>query len=313
MKVTIITPCYNAAQYIENTIKSVQSQTFENWEMIIVDDGSTDNSANIVRKISQTDTRIKLLCKANGGSASARNLGLLHACGQYIQFLDADDTIEKSKLECQINLMEQKQLDVSYTDWCFINLNGQLEKKQGLNYNLFRVLLFWGTLFSALPIHAFIFRSNFLKEHDLTFAADIKEREDWNFHIQLLSSNPHIQRMNGYCGAYYLRCPTSKTSSFSKIQLGTLRFLLYKIRHTRYLKRFLLMLRLSIVLVELIMPTLKRKIKLSTDIIPLFFSSSINAIILLCAILLLPISCIIFILRITWANFINLTIKYNHK
>ena len=116
MKVSIITPSYNSALHIKNTIASVQAQTLRDWEMIIVDDGSTDNSAEIVTEISQTDSRVKLIQKENGGTASARKLGLEVAQGDYVQFLDADDSITKDKLQLQIAFMEDNQLDVSYTD-----------------------------------------------------------------------------------------------------------------------------------------------------------------------------------------------------
>lgn len=301
MKVSIITPCYNAADYIASSIISVQSQTCSDWEMIIVDDGSTDNSVDIIKGFSQSDSRIKLISKENGGSASARKLALSIAKGEYIQFLDADDFLEKDKLHRQIKMMQEQQLQVSYTDWCFIHPDGKREQLQGLNFNQLRVLLFWGTLFGALPIHAFIYQRDFLEQHNITFNSEIKEREDWNFHIQVLANHPRSKRLKGYCGALYLRCPTGKTSSFEKIQMGTLRFLLYKIRHTHFLTRLLLMVRLSIVLVELIMPTLKRKINLR-NIMPLFFTSFADTMILVIAILKLPIAIIIFLCKITYAN-----------
>ena len=233
MKISIITPCYNAAPYIANTIQSVQNQTILDWEMIIVDDGSSDNSVEIIQKIIAQDSRIKLIQKENGGSASARNLALSIAQGEYIQFLDSDDTIDYKKLERQITLMEKEDLDVSYSDWCFVLPDGTMEKVHGLNFNLVRILLLWGTLFGALPIHAFVYRRDFLTKHQLSFSSVIKEREDWNFHIQVLSNHPRCKRLKGYCAAYYLRCPTGKTSSFKKIQQGTLRFLLYKIHHLK--------------------------------------------------------------------------------
>ena len=117
--VSIITPCYNSAQYIAQTIASVQQQTLTTWEMIVVDDGSTDDSADIIKDIAINDSRIKLIQKENGGSASARNVGLQHAEGDYIQFIDADDTIAQDKLERQVELMDQKGLDVTYTNYKF--------------------------------------------------------------------------------------------------------------------------------------------------------------------------------------------------
>ena len=300
MKISIITPCYNAAPYIANTIQSVQNQTISDWEMIIVDDGSSDNSVEIIQKIIAQDSRIKLIQKENGGSASARNLALSIAQGEYIQFLDSDDTIDYKKLERQITLMEKEDLDVSYSDWCFVLPDGTMEKVHGLNFNLVRILLLWGTLFGALPIHAFVYHRDFLTKHQLSFSSVIKEREDWNFHIQVLSNHPRCKRLKGYCAAYYLRCPTGKTSSFKKIQQGTLRFLLYKIHHTKFWQRVLLTIRLSVVLVELCMPTLKRKINIREDIWPIFATSFTNKLILIIAVMFFPISVILFTIRVIY-------------
>ena len=300
MKISIITPCYNAAPYIANTIQSVQNQTILDWEMIIVDDGSSDNSVEIIQKIIAQDSRIKLIQKENGGSASARNLALSIAQGEYVQFLDSDDTIDYKKLERQITLMEKEDLDVSYSDWCFVLPDGTMEKVHGLNFNLVRILLLWGTLFGALPIHAFVYRRDFLTKHQLSFSSVIKEREDWNFHIQVLSNHPRCKRLKGYCAAYYLRCPTGKTSSFKKIQQGTLRFLLYKIHHTKFWQRVLLTIRLSVVLVELCMPTLKRKINIREDIWPIFATSFTNKLILIIAVMFFPISVILFTIRVIY-------------
>lgn len=300
MKVSIITPSYNSALYIEKTIASVQAQTLTDWEMIIVDDGSTDNSVEIIKNISTKDARIKLIQKENGGSASARRHGMSFAKGDYIQFLDADDTIDNEKLIRQTSLMDTKLLDISYTDWCFVHLDGTTEQVHGLNFTLPRVLLFWGTLFGALPIHAFLYRRAYLEKNNISFVTSVKEREDWNFHIQVLSNHPSITRQKGYCGAYYLRCPTGKTSSFGKIQKGTIRFLLFKIRETNYLKRALLTLRLSIVLVEMFVPALKQKINIRKDIMPLFYSSCFNMMVFLAALLLLPIAIIIFAVRVLY-------------
>ena len=106
--VSIITPCYNGASYISETIESVIAQTYENWEMIIIDDGSKDNSADIVKKYQSQDKRIILIQQANAGSAAARNKGIRMAEGQYICLLDADDIWLPEFLEKQINFLEEK-------------------------------------------------------------------------------------------------------------------------------------------------------------------------------------------------------------
>ncbi len=247
MKVTIIIPCYNASAYIASSISSIQSQTLTDWEMIIVDDGSLDNSADIVRSMAKDDNRIKLIQKENGGTASARKLGLELAKGEYIQFLDADDQMDADKFRRQVELMEKEGLQVSYTDWCYMNAQSEKESPQGLNCHLIRLLAFWGT-FGTLPIHCFLYRRDFLEQHHITFTTAIKEREDWDFHIQVYSAQPQVKRMRGYCGTFYVIAPEGKTTGATqdKIQIGTLNFLTYQLAHSSIGKRVLLYLRFAI-------------------------------------------------------------------
>ena len=102
-KVSIITPSWNSEKYIKKTIESVQNQTYLNWEMIIVDDCSSDNTVKIVQEISKKDPRVRILKQnTNGGAAKARNRSLNEATGRYIAYLDADDIWKPSKLEKQI-------------------------------------------------------------------------------------------------------------------------------------------------------------------------------------------------------------------
>lgn len=105
--VSIITPCYNGEKFIARTIRSVLAQTYENWEMLIVDDGSSDGSADIVRSFAQADPRIRLLRQENAGSAAARNAGIRAAEGRYLALLDADDVWEPEFLSAQLAFMAQ--------------------------------------------------------------------------------------------------------------------------------------------------------------------------------------------------------------
>jgi len=123
--VSIITPIYNGAKYISETIESVIKQTYPNWEMIIVDDGSKDNSAEIIRIYEKKDERIKLVQQANGGSASARNNGIRLAKGRYIALLDADDIWEKDFLKSQLALIKEKQAIVVHASYKRINENSE--------------------------------------------------------------------------------------------------------------------------------------------------------------------------------------------
>jgi teichuronic acid biosynthesis glycosyltransferase TuaG len=123
--VSVITPCYNGSRYIKETIESVLSQTYADWEMIVVDDGSTDNSAAIIETYCVKDRRISLLRQPNGGSASARNNGIRKANGQYIALLDADDVWEKKFLQEQILLLNRKHTVCVYASYRRINEKSQ--------------------------------------------------------------------------------------------------------------------------------------------------------------------------------------------
>lgn len=302
MKISIITPCYNAEPYIARTIQSVQNQTITDWEMIIIDDGSIDNSVEIVKDIACNDQRIKLFQKENGGSASARNMGLALAQGEFIQFLDADDTIEPTKIERQITLMEQELLDVTYSDYCMVNEDGTHEDKKGHTFNLFKLLIGWG-LFGTIPFHAFIYRHEFLRQNKILSSSEIREREDWDFHIKVFSATTRIQRLKGYCGAHYYRTPTGKTScgSISKIKVGTIKYLIFKIKHIKGYKQLLLLLRLSTELIEVFLISLRKYMDIKL-VRPLFFNQKENIKIFLLTLVLLPISLPIYVCRYIWAH-----------
>lgn len=117
--VSIITPCYNAGTFIGDAIESVLSQTYQDWEMIIVDDCSTDNSAEIVQEYANKDHRIVFLrTEAPSGSpAKPRNIAIENAKGRFIAFLDSDDVWLPTKLEEQVKLFEDERVAASFTNY----------------------------------------------------------------------------------------------------------------------------------------------------------------------------------------------------
>lgn len=122
--VSIIMPSYNTAPYIAESIKSVQNQTYQNWELIIVDDCSTDNTDDVVVPL-LSDTRIHFLKNGkNSGAAVSRNRALQEAKGRWIGFLDSDDLWSKHKLEKQISFMENNDYHFSYTAYEEIDSEG---------------------------------------------------------------------------------------------------------------------------------------------------------------------------------------------
>lgn len=124
-KVSVITPAYNSAGYIAETIKSVQAQTYDNWEMIIVDDLSSDETCSIVTEMSKNDGRIKLYRQSeNKGAGAARTLAMRKSTGRFIAYLDADDLWTPDKLEKQVRFMKDGGYGFSCTSYEVIDNEG---------------------------------------------------------------------------------------------------------------------------------------------------------------------------------------------
>ena len=123
--ISVIVPVFNAEKYIENCILSILNQTYPHFELILIDDGSTDRSMSICQQFENKDQRIKVLHQSNQGVSSARNLGLLSARGDYITFVDADDTLEKEALETALDFLVEKNADLVVYSWRIVNtING---------------------------------------------------------------------------------------------------------------------------------------------------------------------------------------------
>lgn len=121
-KVSIIIPVYNVEKYIEKCLLSVINQTYKNLEILIVNDGTKDNSVNIIKKVMEEtkDERIILLEKENGGLSSARNYGMKYATGTYIIFIDSDDYIDKYMAERLVKKAEEGNYDLVETNYCLV-------------------------------------------------------------------------------------------------------------------------------------------------------------------------------------------------
>ena len=139
--ISVITPSYNAERFIRETIDSVLNQTYSNWEMVIVDDCSTDNTTSIVKEYMERDNRIKLIVlEVNSGSAVARNTAMENAKGQYIAFLDSDDLWLPEKLDKQLQFMQEKDIAFSFTKYVRIledgtKTNAVSETPPSVNYD----------------------------------------------------------------------------------------------------------------------------------------------------------------------------------
>jgi glycosyltransferase involved in cell wall biosynthesis len=188
--VSIIVPCYNQAQYLNDALQSVLDQTYPHWECIIINDGSLDNTNEVAEKWVANDNRFIYLYKKNGGLSSARNLGIENAKGSYIQFLDSDDFLLNAKLELslqQIDLKKNKGVKVAITNFRmfidnplnssapYCNLKEELFNFESLVYQ-------WEESFT-IPIHCGFF--NVLLFKGFRFSENLKAKEDWVMWVSL--------------------------------------------------------------------------------------------------------------------------------
>ncbi|MBE9178912.1 glycosyltransferase family 2 protein [Oculatella sp. LEGE 06141] len=188
--VSIIVPAYNAERTIVETIESLQQQTFSDFELIIINDGSTDKTVEVVEAI--PDPRIKLFSYENGGLPVARNRGIERATGEFITFIDADDLWTPDKIASQVEaLRANPEAGVAYSWTAFINENSEyLYAWEPLHYqgNVYRDLLYHNFISSGSNIMA---RRHYIEAAG-EFDPTLKSVEDWDYYIRLAALCPFV-------------------------------------------------------------------------------------------------------------------------
>ncbi|QTV04595.1 glycosyltransferase family 2 protein [Faecalibacter bovis] len=216
--VSIITPCYNSEKFIKDTYESIKNQTFENWEWIIVDDKSSDQSVEILKSIN--DKRIKLFVNnENKGAANARNTALNQAKGRYITFIDSDDLWEEKFLEESINFLQNNKEELVYSSYKRVNeeleplLNDFIAEdyidSERILYNC------------PIPMLTSMYDS---KRIGKIYFPDVELREDHAMWIQLLKKVKHARAIKQPLGIYRMR---DNSVSRNKIKIAKKQFDLY--------------------------------------------------------------------------------------
>lgn len=201
IKVSVIIPVYNVEKYIEQCIESVVNQTLEDIEIIIVNDGTKDNSMKKIEKY-LLDSRIRVINKENGGLSSARNVGLKIAKGEYVSFIDSDDFIELTMLEELYNNSEKA--DIVFSDIIFYD-NKTESKKYSETKLSFEKNLDKGSFFlDTIPIVVWnkIYRKDYLKKIGLTFIEGIIY-EDNDFTVKAVFQATKVKYLKNF--HYYYR------------------------------------------------------------------------------------------------------------
>lgn len=136
--ISIIIPTYNRAELIGETLDSIQTQTYKNWECIIVDDGSTDDTEAVVNRYLAKDNRLKFYKRPTEhlrGGSGARNYGLKQSQGQYIQWFDSDDLMEPTKIDKKVTQLLNSKKDFVISSFCVFNNNNQIVKEKAINFS----------------------------------------------------------------------------------------------------------------------------------------------------------------------------------
>lgn len=215
-KISIIMPVYNAEKYLYRSINSIINQTFKDWELIIIDDGSTDGSSYICDSFAANDNRIMVIHKKNEGVAIARQIGINMAKGEYSIHCDSDDWVESNMLEVLHDFAQKYNADIVISDY-YINTDSiQKVKKQkpsSLNCNEVLLEIFNNKLFGALWNK--LIRTNLYERYNAKFFKDINYCEDLLILVQLLQ---HEKITISYCPLpfyHYYFNPNSITNKYT--------------------------------------------------------------------------------------------------
>lgn len=225
--ISIVIPIYNAEKFLEECLNSIKNQTYKNIEVIMVNDGSKDDSETICKRFSEDDARFRYFTKVNGGVSSARNLGLDNVKGDYITFIDADDWIEEKHLELLINSIKKTNSDIGVSsykefnnkDTYYIRVYTKQEKNL-LNFEkmnrdefltLFPKLMSTNVCFNNAVSK--LFRKDLVK--NLRFDTSIKYGEDLDFYFRLYMNVDSISYVNELTYVYRIH-GDSTTSNFNQ-------------------------------------------------------------------------------------------------
>lgn len=217
--VSIIMPSYNSAKYISEAIESVIAQTYTNWELLITDDCSTDNSRDIIKQYTEVDNRVKLFClKENSGAGVARNNSIKEAKGRFIAFLDSDDRWKPNKLEVQIGFMLENGYELTYSSYDVCNQSGNIVSKVTcLNRLSYTTLIRDNGIGCLTAIYD-------TKNIGKVYMPTIRKRQDWGLWLSVIKKTKYAYGIRDEYLAIYR---DSNGLSSNKMKLLRANFKLY--------------------------------------------------------------------------------------
>lgn len=180
-KVSIVVPVYNAELFLDNCVRSLVQQSYQNIEIILVDDGSSDNSKDVLNSWRQKDSRVICIHQENQGVTAARKNGVMASSGKWVSFVDADDELPMDAIESMVNASAEKDLVVGHVlmdlNWCFPKLNVEWTQKDLMHAFLISKSIHWGPC-------AKLFRRELLDEYVFDIPREITNGEDYIFNVR---------------------------------------------------------------------------------------------------------------------------------
>lgn len=216
VKVSVVVPVYNAEKTLEHCVNSILQQSYTNWELLLIDDGSTDRSKEICRKYCQSDKRISYFYKENGGASSARNLGITKATGKFITFIDSDDWIELETVEKLLTEALSSHAEYTIPRMRIVIFNEKeecIEERYDMDEEAFRVdrlsiknnflaTMKKGILFSA---SGRLYSLDFITRNKIKFPEEVKLLEDFCFNLKCLEKSALLSHISYIAYNFYVK------------------------------------------------------------------------------------------------------------
>lgn len=227
--VSIIIPCYNQGRYLKDSLSSVANQTYTNWECIIVNDGSTDNTHEVALKWLEIDKRFIYINSEHGGPSVSRNIALKRAKGEYIQFLDSDDWLKPQKIERQLSILSKlNQNSLSICDY-FVSQEDNLKKPHPSRYispkfkttDYLKELISEWEINLSIPILCILFKRKMYINNYIFFDESLPNHVDWDFWMKIFSLKPEVNFINEKLVTYRIQ-PNSITHNQDLMRKGYL-------------------------------------------------------------------------------------------
>lgn len=211
--ISVIVPVYKVERYIRRCVDSIISQTFNDWELILVDDGSPDNSGAICDDYAVQDERIRVIHKENAGVSAARNDAIIAAKGEYMTFVDSDDWLEPECLEVCIKEMQRHDIDLLQFGFKRIDRDGKHLSIKELGSETMNMPDYVKAGNILVCVWGGIYKTNIIKEHGIAFRQDLKLAEDQVFVYNYFIHCKNIKSITPLFYNYYLNSESATQNS----------------------------------------------------------------------------------------------------